>query len=54
MNINKDAVYDLYVCCLNARGAYNVLKLVGADQYLPGLNNCIENLEKAIKKAESV
>ena len=39
---------ELFEVCLNARGAYQALKLVGADKELPGYDHCLEKLEKVL------
>ncbi len=48
----KEAAADLYTACLNAAGAYEALKLVGADRYLPGYDSCLRSLNEAIAKAQ--
>jgi hypothetical protein len=47
-----EAAQDLYEACLNAVGAHEVIKLVGADKMLPGYQGCVERLNKAIKMAQ--
>jgi hypothetical protein len=51
--LNVDALPDLLSACRNALGAYEALKLVGADNYLPGYESCLRDLKAAIAKAES-
>jgi hypothetical protein len=50
---NPEALQDLYEACLNARGAYEALKMFDDDKYLPGYKGCVERLEAAIAKARS-
>ena len=48
-----DAAFDaMYRACLSATGAYELLRLVGADRHLPGISHCETDLAKAIKMAE--
>lgn len=50
--LNTEALTDLFEACLSAKGAYHALKLVGADKYLDGYENCLTDLDKAISKAQ--
>lgn len=43
----------LYEACLTATGAYEALKLVGADIYLPGYDYCLKDLNEIIAEYES-
>ncbi len=38
--------------CQNALGAYDALKIIGADAYLPGYDHCLERLKQALKSME--
>lgn len=38
---------------LDARAAYEALRLVGADVHLPGYESCVETLEKAIRALDA-
>ncbi len=49
--INPEALKDLYECCLSAKGAYEAISLYGIAGYLPGYQSCVDDLEKALKKA---
>lgn len=37
---------------MNASGAYNALRLLGAERYLPGLSACENKREEALKAIE--
>lgn len=52
LDLSKEATEDLYQACLNATGAYQALKALGADRELPGYDRCLEFLNKAIAKAQ--
>lgn len=43
----------LYEACLSALGAYEVIKLLGADRHLPGYEACVSNLKKVISKYDA-
>lgn len=45
-----NAFDDLLAACISAQGAYEVLKLVGADRRLPGYQGCLDDLNAAIAK----
>ena len=42
---------ELLEACMNAQGAYEALKLLGAHTHLPGYESCINKLNTAIAKA---
>ena len=42
---------ELLEACMNAQGAYEALKLLGADTHLPGYESCVDKLNTAIAKA---
>ncbi len=42
----------LLKACKNALGAYDALKVIGADKQLPSYGSCLEFLHKAINSAE--
>ena len=45
--------YDgLLAACKTALGAFDALKVIGADKDLPGYNRCLRELQAAIKEAE--
>lgn len=44
----------LYHACLSAKGAYEALKLVGADNHLPGYNNCLQELDEIIAEYQAI
>lgn len=43
---------ELYVCCLNAKGAYSALKIGEVDLHLPGYDHCVSRLKRAIELYE--
>ncbi len=42
----------LLAACKTALGAFDALKVIGADKDLPGYNRCLRELQAAIKEAE--
>lgn len=52
--LNLNALEDLYACCLNAKGAYEALRLLGANSRLLGYEDCLKRLKAAIEKAETL
>jgi len=42
---------ELLEACMTAQGAYEALKLLGADTHLPGYESCLDKLNTAIAKA---
>ena len=51
--LNPLALNTLYRSCLNAVGAYEAIKTLGADDALPGFSGCVRNLTQAIAQAEN-
>ena len=51
--LNPLALNNLYRSCLNAVGAYEAIKTLGADEVLPGFSGCVKNLTQAIAQAEN-
>lgn len=47
------AAPELLECCQNALGAYEAIRLLGADKALLGFESCLADLKAAIKKARS-
>lgn len=49
MNEKRDLVREV---CLNALGAYEALRLCGADKELPGIGRCEERVRELLKLLE--
>jgi len=52
MDLNPQALQDLYDSCLSATAVYEFLKATGDDKLFPGFSSCYGDLKSAIRSAQ--